>query len=97
MTKPVLSRGTSSPRQTCSASKYLVFTNADANTLFLIDDSSPTRTNGVNLRHRQLQLDNTKFYFTNDVVREWNKLPPFMAQCNTINSPSPPIRFPIRL
>ncbi len=46
------------------------FTNVDANRLFIIDDSSRTRSNGVKLRCRQIQLDCTKFFFTSDVVRE---------------------------
>ncbi len=62
------------------------FRNVDANRLFLIDDSSRTRSNGVKLRYEQLQLDCTKFSFTNDVVREWNKLPPSVVWFNTINS-----------
>ncbi len=62
------------------------FTNVDSNRLFLIDDSSRTRNNGVKLRCKQLHPDCTKLFFTNDVVREWNKLPPSVAQCNTINS-----------
>ena len=62
------------------------FTNVDASKLFSIDNSSRTRSNGLKLRCRQVQLDCTKFFFTNDVVREWNKLPPSVVQCNTINS-----------
>ncbi len=62
------------------------FTNVDANRLFLIDDSSRTRSNGVKLKCKQLHLDCTKLFFTNDVVREWNKLPPSVVQCNAINS-----------
>ncbi len=54
--------------------------------LFLIDDSSRMRSNGVKLRCKQLHLNCTKFFYTNDVVREWNKLPPSVVQCNTINS-----------
>ncbi len=34
-----------------------------------------TRNNGVKLRCKLGQLDSTKFFFTNGVVREWNKLP----------------------
>ncbi len=30
--------------------------------------------------------DCTKLFFTNDVVREWNKLPPSVVQCITVNS-----------
>ena len=40
----------------------------------------------MKLRYRQVQLNCTKFYFTNDVVREWNKLPPFMMQYTTIKA-----------
>ena len=47
---------------------------------------SRTKNNVLKLRCRQIQLDCTKFYFTNDVVREWNKLPPSMVQGNTMNS-----------
>ncbi len=62
------------------------FTNVDASKLFSVDDKSRTRSNGVKLRWKQVQLDNTKFFFTNDVVGEWNKLPPSVVQCDTINS-----------
>ncbi len=61
-------------------------TNVDVNRLFLIDDSSRTRSNGVKLKYKQVHLDCTKFFFTNDVVREWNKLSPSVVQSNTINS-----------
>ncbi len=58
----------------------------DANRLFLIDDSSRTRSNGVKLRCKQLQLDCTKFFFVDDAVRKWNKLPPSVVRCNMIIS-----------
>ncbi len=62
------------------------FTNVEASKLFSVDDTSRTRSNSVKLRCKQVQLDSTKFFFTNDVVREWNKLPPSVVQCDTINS-----------
>ncbi len=62
------------------------FTNVDANKMFSIDNKSRTRINEVKLRCKQVQLDCTKFYFTYDMVREWNKLPPSVVQCDTINS-----------
>ena len=62
------------------------FTNVDASKSFSTDNVSRTRNNGVKLRCKQIQLDCTKFFFTNDVVREWNKLPTSVVQCNTINS-----------
>ncbi len=62
------------------------FTNVDAIELFSVDDTSRTRSNGVKLRCKQVQQDSNKFFFTNDVVRERNKLPPSVVQCDTINS-----------
>ncbi len=62
------------------------FTIVDASKLFSVDDTSRTKSNGVKLRCKQVQLDNTKFFLTNDVVREWNKLLPSVVQCDTINS-----------
>ncbi len=60
--------------------------NMDANKMFLIDNTPRTRSNGVKLRCKPVQLDCTKFFFTNEEVREWNKLPPSAVQCDTINS-----------
>ncbi len=60
--------------------------NSDTMKIFLIDDTSQTRNNEVKLRCKQVQLDCAKFFFTNDVVRDWNKLPPSIVQCDTINS-----------
>ncbi len=60
------------------------FTNVDASKLFSTDDLSRTRSNGIELRCTE--LDCTKSFFTNDVVREWNKVPPFVVQCITVNS-----------
>ncbi len=62
------------------------FTNVDASKMFSIDNTKRTRSNGVKLRCKQVQLDYTRFFFTTDVVREWNKLPPSVVQCDTINS-----------
>ncbi len=62
------------------------FPNIDASKLFSIDNTSRTRSNGIKLRCKQVQLDSTKFFVINDVVREWNKLPPSVVQCDTINS-----------
>ncbi len=62
------------------------FTNVDASKLFSVDDTSRTKSNGVKLRCKQVQLDSTKFFFTNDEVREWNNLPPSVVPRDTINS-----------
>ncbi len=52
------------------------FTNVDANKMFSIDNTSRTRSNGVTLKRKHVQLNYNKFFFTNDVVRELNKFPP---------------------
>ncbi len=52
------------------------FTNVDKSKLFVIDDTLRTRNNGIKLKCRQVNSDCTTFFFTNVVVREWNKLLP---------------------
>ncbi len=51
--------------------------------MFSSDNTPRTRSNGIKLRCKQVQLDCTAFFFTNDVVREWNKLPPSIVQFDT--------------
>ncbi len=58
----------------------------DASKLLSIDNASRTRRNGVKLRCKQVQVDSTKFFFTNDAVKEWNQLSPLVVQSGTINS-----------
>ncbi len=62
------------------------FTNVDKSKLFMIDEILRTRNNGTKLKCRQVNSDCTKFIFTNVVVREWNKLPHSVVQCNTTDS-----------
>ncbi len=62
------------------------FTNVDANKLFLINDLSRTRSNWLKLICKQIQLHCTKFYFTINIVREWNTPSLSVVQCNTIDS-----------
>ncbi len=52
----------------------------------MIVDNLRTRNNGIKLKCKQVKSDCIKFFFTNVVVREWNKLPPSVVQCNTIDS-----------
>ncbi len=61
------------------------FTNVDASKLFSVGDTSRTRSNSVKLRCKQVQLDSTKLFINNHVVKEWNKLSPSVVQCDTIN------------
>ncbi len=62
------------------------FTNVHRSKLFLIDETLRTRNNGIKLKCKQVNSDSTKIFFTNVVVQEWNKLPPSVVQCNTIES-----------
>ncbi len=56
-----------------------MFTNVDGYKLLLNNNSARTMGNDV-----KDSLDSTKFFFTNDVVREWSKLPLSVVQCDTI-------------
>ncbi len=61
-------------------------TNVDPTKLFEMDDSTRTINYGAKLKCRQVHSDCTKFFFTNVVVRDWNKLPSPVVQCNSIAS-----------
>ncbi len=60
--------------------------HVEASKMLLIDNTSQRRTNGVKLTYKQVQLDSKNLFFTNDVVREWSKLPSSVVQFDTINS-----------
>ncbi len=60
--------------------------NVNAHKLLSTDNSSKSSRKGVKLRCKQVQLDRTKFFFTSDVVREWNNRPLFSVQCDTLIS-----------
>ncbi len=62
------------------------FTDVDTNKMFSIDNTSRTGNNKKKLRCKHVQLDCIKFFFMNAVVKEWNKFPPTVMQCDTINS-----------
>ncbi len=62
------------------------FTKVDFGKMFSINNTSQAMNNRVKLRCKQVQLNYTKFFFSNDMVREWNKFPPSVVQCDTINS-----------
>ncbi len=56
------------------------------NKMFSIHKTLRTRSNRIKLRCKQGQLDCAISFFINDVVKEWNKLPPSVMECDTINS-----------
>ncbi len=70
MTKLVLSRETKTPRKNYCFKILKGLTNVDASKMFSVDNTPRTGSNRVKLRCKQVQLDCTKFFFTNDVVRE---------------------------
>ncbi len=59
--------------------------NVDANKLILIDDLSSVKNNGVKLSCRQIRFNYTKSFFANNIIGEWNKLPPPVVKCITID------------
>ncbi len=61
-------------------------TKVDPTKLFVMNDSTRTRNNCAKLKCRQVHSDCTKCFFTNAVVRAWNRLPPSVVQCNSIAS-----------
>ncbi len=62
------------------------FTNVDPTKLFCDGRLTRTRNNGAKLKCRQDHSDCTKFFFTNAVARDWNRLSPSVVQCNSIAS-----------
>ncbi len=61
------------------------FTNVDLINLFEMDDSTRMKNNGAKLKCRQVHADCTEF-FRNVVIRDWNKLPPSVVQCDSTAS-----------
>ena len=62
------------------------FNNVDIKNYFTLAPLLPTRGNGLKLRGHRSNLDSTKYFFTNDIVDEWNKLPENIIQSKTINT-----------
>ncbi len=62
------------------------FTNVDSTKLFVMDDPMRTRNNDSELKCRQFHSACTKFFFTNAVVRDWNRSPSLAVLCNSTAS-----------
>ena len=62
------------------------FNNVDIENYFSFAPALPTRGNSMKLKGQRCNLDVTKYFFTNDVINEWNKLPEEVIQSNTINT-----------
>ena len=61
------------------------FDRVNVNSLFEFDDSV-TRGHGLKLKKKRFNLDVAKYSFTNRVIDEWNKLPSYVVESNTIDS-----------
>ena len=59
------------------------FTNMEIEGILTIAPELPTRGNGLKLRGHRVNLDVTKYFYTNDIVDKWNSLPE-----NVVNSTS---------
>ncbi len=62
------------------------FTNVDLTKLIGMNDTTRKRNNSTKLKCRQVHSDCTKFFFTNAVVRDWNRLPQSVVHSNSIAS-----------
>ena len=51
------------------------FSDTEKEDLFTFAPKLPTRGNGLKLRGQRVNLDSTKYFFTNDIVDKWNILP----------------------
>ncbi len=62
------------------------FNNVDASNLLSLAPHLPTRGNSLKLKGQRVNLDSTKYFFTNDIVDKWNSLPENVIQSKTIDS-----------
>ncbi len=62
------------------------FTSVDPTILFMKYDSTRTANNGAKVKCKQVFSDCTTFFFSNAVVRDWDKVPPSLVQCNLMAS-----------
>ncbi len=60
--------------------------NMDAIKLFIMDDLLQTRSNRTKLKCKQVPPDSKKYFFTNTVVQDWNKLPSSVIQYGSIDT-----------
>ena len=62
------------------------FDRLDIQNLFEMDNVCKTRGHGLKLKKKRFNFDTAKFFFTNRIVDDWNKLPSYVIECGTIES-----------
>ena len=61
------------------------FSIIETENLFTMAPDLPTRGNGRKLRGHRVNLDSTKYFFTNDIVDKWNSLPNDVVNSTSID------------
>ena len=61
------------------------FNDIEPENLFTSANFLSTRGNGMKLRGHRVNLDSTKYFFTNDIVDKWNRLPENVVNSTSIN------------
>ena len=61
------------------------FNNIMPEALFTLAPELPTRGNSLKLRGHRVNLDITKYFFTNDIVDKWNSLPDNVVRSTSID------------
>ena len=62
------------------------FNNVNIENYFKFTPALPTRGHSLKLKGERCNLDITKFFFTNDIINKWNKLPEHVVQSNSIET-----------
>lgn len=62
------------------------FMNVERTKLFSFHPTFRTRSSDTKPKCGRTQLDSAKYFFTNDVVKEWNKILTAAVHYNNINS-----------
>ncbi|MCP3679103.1 MAG: reverse transcriptase family protein [Gammaproteobacteria bacterium] len=62
------------------------YNNVDASNLLTLAPDLPTRGNSLKLKGKRVNLDSTKYFFTNAIVDKWNSLPENVIQSTSITS-----------
>ena len=61
------------------------FDNVNMDNFFTFAPEMPTRGHSLKLSGHRVNLDATKFFFTNDIIDAWNRLPITVIESTTIN------------
>ena len=62
------------------------YNNVNIENYFKFAPTLPTRGHSLKLKGDKCNLDITKYFFTNDIIDKWNKLPEHVVQSNSIET-----------